>query len=573
MPIAGFATAFMGSPLTMPLRQDPLPPPSAVGNTGADAAVLGGAVCRITADKATEPIGRLGKIERVLYPVWGVVAALLTGVRGAQLPTLLRDGTSAGLPTTISFAIAPVMPVLAALEAGVAITRFGKVVRKRNRLDARLRDTAAKHGQCEAALRQRLASRTEAAPPAERAMRRQQRQALRDNGSLDAFLLYRHSRAERADCGGKLFNTASTLARDAVVQGVAASAGGTQALCHLVPTVAAALPWTGIVGCAASVAMSIAHIVTGILQRHKACKQRAALHRRREALRRSPLAAALAGLEHNGAAATVCNARPLSKRQQGIVGQADPAQLRQTAAFYRTAMQYCDDGLGKAIASAERDSGNAGWRIAYGSGTLMVNGAALALTVAALTTVTAATAGVGLMVVGGVLGVCWLGFAVCKMKRWISERRALQAATLTARQALAPAAGNDAATAKAIGAACAQVDETNADSHRHLIATRVMQHLQARGSAQALAERSMARALMDTLGADAEVIAAIEAAKTPEQCRLAIKLVLRHLDGRCIDPARERRTAPERDADGASECNVDARMPLLGKTADGLRAG
>ncbi|MFX6027790.1 hypothetical protein ABTE84_20795, partial [Acinetobacter baumannii] len=82
------------------------------------------------------------------------------------------------------------------------IFRFAKVVRKRGRLDAHIRDTAAGHAQCEAALRRRRASRTEAAQPAERAMRRQQRQALRENGNLDAFLVYRHSRAERGDCSG-----------------------------------------------------------------------------------------------------------------------------------------------------------------------------------------------------------------------------------------------------------------------------------------------------------------------------------------------------------------------------------
>ncbi len=562
MPTTAFAPSFTGLPLTAPLpqgplqgplRQGPLPPPAAAGKVGADAAVLAGVACRITADKATKPIGRLGKTECVLYPFWGLLAAALTGVRGAQLPAMLRDVPSAGILATCSFRIGIAMPVLAALEAGVAIARFVKVVRKRGRLDARLRDTAADHTRCEAALRQRLASRTEAALPAERAVRRQQRQALRDDGSLDAFLLYRHSRAERGDNDGKLFSSGLTLARDAVVQGVAASSGVLQVLSRMLPTVAAALPWTGIAGCAASVAMSTAQIVTGVMQWRDSARQRAALHQRREVLRRSPLAAALDGLERHGAAATVCKAQPLSPRRQRIVGEADPAQLRQTADFYRTVMQYCDSQIGEAIESANKDVRKAGLRIAYGAGTLGVNGAVLGLTVAALTTVTAATAGTGLMVVGGVLGLCWLGFAVYRMVKWVKSRRALRDAALTARQVLTPAAGNDAAASKAIAAACAQLDAGNAADHRHLIAARVMQHLQARGSAQALAERSLARALMRTLGADAEVVAAIESAQTPEQCRLAIKLVLRHLDGRCIDPGREQEAVSTRDADGASE--------------------
>lgn len=589
MPTTAFVPPFTGSTLTTPLRQGPLPPRAAPGKVGADAAMLGGAVCRITADKGTKPIGRLGKMECVLYPVWGVVAAALTGVRGVQLRATLCDSANAGFLATLSFRIGVAMPVLAALEAGVAIARFVRVVRKRSRLDARLRDTAADHTRCEAALRQRLASRTEAALPAERAMRRQQRQALRENGSLDAFLLYRHSRAERGDNAGKLFSSGLTLSRDAVVQGVAASSGVLQVLSRMLPTVAAALPWTGIAGCAASVAMSTAHIATGVLQWRDSARQRAGLHLRREVLRRSPLAAALDGLARNGAAATVCKAQPLSLRQQGIVGEADPAQLRQTADFYRTVMQYCDRRLGKAIKSANKDVRKAGLRIAYGAGTLGVNGAVLGLTVAALTTVTAATAGTGLIVVGGALGLCWLGFAVYRMVKWVNARLALRGAALTARQVLEPAAGNGAAAAKAIATACAQLDAGNAADHRHLIAARVMQHLQARGSAQALAERSLARALMRTLGADAEVVAAIEAAQTPEQCRLAIKLVLRHLDGGCIDPAREQEAAPTRDADGASESTVeapddaqrdvqrdayqDARMPLLHRMAASASAG
>ncbi len=573
MPLTGLATSFTALPPTTPWRQHPSPPSPTAGKAGADAAVLGGAVSRIVADKAEHPFGRIRALEVVLYPAWMLAVTALNAVRAAQLPDFLRNGGSAGLLSAWSIRIGAALPVLAAVEAGVAIVRFAKVVRKRGRLDARIRDAAAGHAQCEAALRRRLASRAEAALPAERAMRQQQRQALRENGSLDAFLVYRHSCAERRDCGGKLFGSALTLSRDAVVQGAAAASGAAQAVANLVPTVAAALPWTGIVGCATSVAMSIAHIATGIAQRHKAGKLRAELTRRREALRQSPLAAALAGLESNGAAATICRAQPLSTRQQGIVGQADPAQLQKTTAFYRTVMEYCDGRLGGAIKAAKRERRNAGRRIAYGSGTLMVNGAALGLTVAALTTVTAATAGLGLAVIGGVLGLCWLGFAVWKMIRCWKERHELQDVALTAKWALEPAAGDDAATAKAIGTACARVDDTSAKSYRHLIAARVMQHLQARGSAQALAERSLARALMRSLGADAEVVAAIESAQTPEQCRVALKLVLRHLDGAFIDPERARQTGPGRDADGASEWTVDDRMPLLGRTADAASAG
>jgi len=576
-----FVSPFTGSLLAAPSRQGPLPPPAAAGKVGADAAVLGAAVCRITADKGSKPIGRLGSTECLLYPFWGLVAAALTGVRGAQLPAMLRNASGAGILATCSVRIGAAMPVLVAVEAGVAIARFVKVVRKRGRLDARIRDTADDHAQCESALRQRLASRTEAALPAQRAMRRQQRQALRDDGSLDAFLLHRHSLAERGDNAGKLFSSGLTLSRDAVVQGVAAATGVLQVLSRMLPAVALALPWTGIAGCAASVAMSTAHIATGVMQWRDSARQRTTLHRRREVLRRSPLATALDGLERNGAAATVGKAQPLSPRQQGIVGEADPVQLRQTADFYRTVMQYCDGQIGGAIESANKDVRKAGLRIAYGAGTLGVNGAVLGLTVAALTTVTAATAGTGLMVIGGALGLCWLGFAVYRMVKWVNARRALQDAALTAQQVLQPAAGNDAATDKAIAAACAQLDAGNAANHRHVIAARVMQHLQARGSAQALAERSLARALMRTLGADAEVVAAIEAAQTPDQCRLAIKLVLRHLDGRCIDPACGQQAAPTREADGASEPTVqgpddaqgDARMPLLHRRAASASAG
>lgn len=594
MPPTGFASSFAGSPLTTPWRQGPLPPSPPVGKVGADAAVLGGVVCRITAHKAKRPFSRLGKLEAALYVCWDAVAVALTSARAAQLPAMLRDGVPPGFFATLSFKIGAAMPLLAAVEIAVAFGRFRGAVAKRGRLDARLRDSAADHKLCEAALRRRLASRTEAAPPAERAMRRQQRQALRDDGYLDAFLAHRQTRAERGDCGGKLFSSGLTMARDGIVQSGAAGFSAIQVLGHLFPLIATALPWTGIAGCAASMAMSAAHVVTGVLQLRDSGKQRAALHRRRELLRRSPLAAALAGLERNGAAATVCKAQPLSARQQAIVGEADPGQLRQTATFYRTAMQYCDGRLGEAIDNASREGRNAKFRIAYGAGTLAVNGTVLGLTVAALTTLTAATAGMGLAVAGAALGMCWLGFAVYKMYRWYKCRRALQAAARTARRTLRPAGGNDAATAKAIGTACAQLDAGNANTHRHLIATRVIQHLQARGSAQALAERSMARALMRTLGADAEVVAAIEAAQTPEQCRLALKLVQRHLDGRCIDPARAQQAAPMREADGAStspeaaryEANHDAdhdanrdaqgddaRTPLLRRMADSAGAG
>lgn len=585
MPLTGFATSFTSSPLTTPLGQAPLPKPSAGGTTGAQAVVLGDTICRITADKATKPIGLLGNIERVLYPLWALAVAALTGLRGAQLPAILRDGASAGVLATMSFRLGAAMPVLATVEGGVAMARFARVVRKRSCLDKRIRDTDAGHTRCEAALRQLAASRTEAAVPAERAMRRQQRQALREDGRLDAFLVHRHAQAERGDSDGKLFASATTLSRDGVVQGVAAALGGIQVLNRALPAMAAALPWTGIAGCAASVAMSTAHIVTGVVQSRDSRKQRAALHRWRDVLRCSPLATALAGLERNGPAATVCNAQPLSKRQQGIVGEADPAQLRQTTEFYRNVMQYCDHRLGEAIDLVDKDAKRAGLRIAYGAGTLCVNGAVLGLTVAALTTVSVATAGMGLLVVGGALGLCWLGFAGYTMMKWVKRRRALEAAALTARQALLPAAGDDAATDKAIGTACAQIDATNVAEHRHLIAASVMRHLQARGSAQALAERSLARALMRTLGADAEVVAAIETAQTPEQCRVALKLVLRHLDGRCIDSAGGQQAASTRDADGASEsaaqaqddaqrdAHEDARVPLLHRMADDASAG
>lgn len=573
MPLTGFATTFTALPPTTPWRQDASPPAPPPGKVGADAAVLGGAVSRIVADKARRPFGRIRTFELVLYPAWMLAVAALNAMRAGQLPDFFRNGGSAGVLAAFSIRIGAALPLLAVVEGGVAIFRFAKVVRKRGRLDAHIRDTAAGHAQCEAALRRRRASRTEAAQPAERAMRRQQRQALRENGNLDAFLVYRHSRAERGDCSGKLLGSALTLSRDAVVQGAAAASGAAQGIATLVPTVAAALPWTGIAGCAASVAMSIAHIASGIVQRHQAGKQRAELARRREALQQSPLAAALAGLERNGAGATICKAQPLSTRQQGIVGQADPAQLHKTTAFYCTVMKYCDGRLGDAIKTAKRERRNAGRRIAYGSGTLLVNGAALGLTVAALTSVTAATAGLGLAVIGGVLGLCWLGFAVWKMIRCWKERHELQDVALTARLALEPAAGDDAATAKAIGTACAQIDDSNVKMYRHLIAARVMQHLQARGSAQALAERSLARALMRSLGADAEVVAAIESAQSLEQCRVALKLVLRHLDGAFIDPAREHETAADGDADGASESTVDDRMPLLGRMAEGASAG
>lgn len=596
MPPTGFASSFAGSAPTTPWRQSALPPSPPAGKVGVGAMLLGGVVCRITVHKAKRPFSGLGKLESALYPIWGAVAAAVASTRAAQLPAMLRDGVPPGL-STLSVRIGAAMPLLAAVEIGVAIRRFRSVLAKRSLLDARLRQTFAEHKLCEAALRRRLASRTEAALPAERAMRRQQRQALRDEGYLDAFLMHRHTRAERGDCGGKLFHRGLTLARDGIVQSGAAGFSAIQTLGHLFPLIATALPWTGIAGCAASMAMSAAHVVTGVMQLRDSGKQRAALHRRRELLRRSPLAAALAGLEHNGAAATVCKAQPLSRRQQAIVGEADSESLQQTAAFYRTAMQYCDGRLGKAIGNANREGRNAKFRIAYGAGTLAVNGTVLGLTVAALTTLTAATAGMGLAVVGGVLGVCWLVFAVSKMYRWYKDRRELQAAARTARRTLRPAGGNDAAATKAIGTACAQIDAGNADAHRHLIAMRVMQHLQARGSAQALAERSLARALMRTLGADAEVVAAIEAAQTPEQCRLALKLVQRHLDGRCIDPARAQQAAPVREADGASEsseslesleslesseetqCDArhaarqdDARTPLLRRMADGAIA-
>ncbi|NSX06138.1 hypothetical protein [Cupriavidus gilardii] len=576
MPLTGFAFASLRMPQSAPWRQTP-PPDPAAGKVGAGPVVLGGAACRIAAGKATASSGWIRCIESLLYGAWTGAAALLTAARSAQLPSIAHAASPAGWLAAAGSRLAEAMPVLATVEIAVTFAKWVRVVRKRGDLQQRIAATAGSHGHCEAALRQRLASRIEAALPAERAQRREQRQAMRNNGSLDAFLAHRHARAEYRDSEGKRRQAGIALARDTVVQGAVVGAGAAQILCRFLPTVAMALPGVGIAGCVTSVAMSLSQIVTGIVQRHDARKESALWQRRSEALRRSPLATALAGLEKHGAAGTVCAAAALSTRQQGIVGGADDAKTRQLTAFYRNVLQHCDDKVSAARQSAKEDARNAELRIAYGSGTLGVNGAMLGLTVAALTTVTAATAGMGLMVAGGVLGACWLGFAIYKMVKWWRGRREARAAAQTARQALETLTAQGAGPGKTVAEACAGVDAGKADTNSHLIATRVIEHLQARGSAQALAERTMARALMRALGADAEVIAGIEAAQTPKQCRLALKVVLRYLDGRCIDPDRQQLGSCASEADGASNGTVpakqDARTPLLAGMADGAGAG
>ncbi|TWG80249.1 hypothetical protein L602_005200000090 [Cupriavidus gilardii J11] len=467
------------------------------------------AYCRIAHDLGRASVRRGGvpaAAERWgLYGGWAGVVMLISGVRAKGLVSSLRHVLLSARIDLCMSGLGGISLLLGLIEAALAFKRF-------------------RDGRCKLErLKQKLASRAGAAVP------------VRDESDrmveVDGYLSHRWRQIRRSDLRHQHVRTKLAMVRDGAVQlpGVANGAFGVVA--QLAGKLATALPWLGVVGNVLGIGMGVAHIVTGLKQRRLARYDIACRSRDLTALRSRMTGMARAiGDEPLGAAAT-----------------------EQLARFEGMASCLTEASLIKARKAACTELHRARVRTVYGVVSLVVNTAALVLTTAAVAGLIAATGGLALGLAGGLLGAAWLLYANRRLK---PAEQPEPSPALGDALACAADGGDlsDAAAAQALEQVCStwhaeheaasgkggsELEGKAHSSYRFIAAARLFDYLRTGDGTDAACKR--VTALLRTLGADDELIAAWRGARTGTECRKSLKMMVYYLEGTVVSRGGMRR--------------------------------
>jgi hypothetical protein len=478
-------------------------------------------------------------MKTLFYTAWTGNTSMLAATRGGTLAEHLAPLAGASPPSgdllgtlgaiaSVTTVAGPFMP---AIEAIFTAVEFGLAVRTRRKCREAVRtgraDFAERRDELRGSRRARgaaadggMPSDGAAAGPVDNRARRREAAAVcvRHLNACD-----KRKRTKKAQ-GKALVG----FLRDTVAQSGNVGGGLVTVLGRVTEVASGAIGCIGKLSPVTGLVMAAAHLGSGISQ---LCDARSELAAAKEQLRELK---SRCGAQAAMPTAATGESNAPDKDGASSGPESLPVDLN---SLYDGIRARCIDFHTKAVDQARVNRRNAGLRIAYGVLSLCTHGAMLGLGLAGLTSMAAATGGIGLVVVATVLVGLWLAFGVYKavgQARGAQTRNAAKAAMAEWR------ASTD---ADRLGRLQNRVGDAR-DEHgqsRFAIAELLTEHLLAREpdnaapdvANDAAEKRSQARKLLRQLGVSDETIFALKSCG-PEARKDVVSYIRRCVAGKCV---------------------------------------